>query len=105
MKKHLSKCCGAKVKTAGIPDFSGGETCTVNHVCLKCNKPCDIKEGAMFKGWTDVCGGKMTLKEVYLEAFHYFYHKNPSRLIIDIQRKKDGIYTKIWMSNKDWKGG
>ena len=63
----------------------------------------------MFRHWVNVCSGKMSLKEVYLEMFHYFHHKNLSRLVIDIQRKEDGFYTKIWMSDnetllvtKDW---
>lgn len=44
-KKYRSRCCGAKVKTTGIPDFlESKEICTVNFVCLKCNNPCDIKE-------------------------------------------------------------
>jgi len=57
----------------------------------------------MFKNWTDVCAGKMTLKEVSQEIFFYMYHKSPKRLIVDIQRKKDGYHAKFWMSIKDFK--
>ena len=44
-KVYRSKCCNAKVRTDGVPDFIGSkEVCTVNYVCLKCNKPCDVSE-------------------------------------------------------------
>ncbi len=56
----------------------------------------------MFKNWTDVCGGRMSLKEVYQEIFFYMYHKSPKRLVIDIKRKKDGYHAKLWMSNSDF---
>jgi len=60
----------------------------------------------MFKNWTDVAGGKMTLKEVYQEIFFYMYHKSPKRLIIDIKLREDvknkGYYVKLWMSCKDF---
>jgi len=56
----------------------------------------------MFKNWVDVCGGKMTLKEVYQEIFFYMYHKSPKRLIVDIKREKDGYHAKLWMSCKDF---
>ena len=40
---YRSKCCNAKVKASGIPDFLGSnDVCTVNYVCLKCNKSCDV---------------------------------------------------------------
>ncbi len=57
----------------------------------------------MFKGWTDVCGGPMTLKEVNEEIFFYMYHKSPKRLIVDIQRKENGYHATLWMSIKDFK--
>jgi len=39
----FSRCCGAEVKTDGMPDFLGSdEICTVHFVCLKCNKPCNV---------------------------------------------------------------
>jgi len=47
MKKdnQLSKCCNAKVKLGGTPDFIGSdEICTVYNVCTKCGQPCDIKK-------------------------------------------------------------
>lgn len=40
---YRSECCNAKVRADGKPDFLGSnEVCTVNYVCLKCNKPCDV---------------------------------------------------------------
>ncbi len=39
---YKSKCCNAEAGMTGIPDFLGSKAvCTVNFVCLKCNKPCD----------------------------------------------------------------
>lgn len=39
---YRSKCCGARVKIEGMPDFIGSkEVCTVNAVCCHCEKPCD----------------------------------------------------------------
>lgn len=41
-KDYRSKCCNAKVKTGGVPDFIGSkEVYTVHFICLKCNKACD----------------------------------------------------------------
>jgi hypothetical protein len=57
----------------------------------------------MFKNWTDVVAGKMTLREISNEVAFQMLHRSPKRLIIDIQRRKNGIYTKIWISNKDFK--
>lgn len=43
-KVYRSKCCNAEVKTNGMPDFIGSkDACTVSYVCLKCNKPCDLR--------------------------------------------------------------
>ena len=60
----------------------------------------------MFK-MVDVCGGKMTLREVCNEIFFYIYHKSPKRLIIDIQLKEGGenpgYRTTLWISKKDFK--
>ena len=42
-KVYRSKCCNAKVRAWGMPDFLGSkEVCTVHYVCRKCNKPCDL---------------------------------------------------------------
>jgi len=42
-KVYRSKCCNAKVKADGMPDFLGSkEACTVSYICLKCNKPCNV---------------------------------------------------------------
>lgn len=44
-QEYKSKCCNAKVKIEGMPDFIGSEeVCTFSFVCLKCNKPCDVKK-------------------------------------------------------------
>lgn len=44
-KVYRSKCCNAEIRTDGVPDFLGSkEVCTINYVCLKCNKPCDVLE-------------------------------------------------------------
>jgi len=49
----------------------------------------------------DVAGGKMSLKEVVEEIIHYM-KKSPSRLIIDIQLKKGGYKTTLWITQKDF---
>ena len=42
---YKSECCNAKVRVNGVPDFIGSkEICTVSYVCLKCNRPCNVKE-------------------------------------------------------------
>ncbi len=42
-QNYRSKCCHAKVKTHGIPDFPGSkEICTFNFSCAKCGKSCHI---------------------------------------------------------------
>ncbi len=44
-KVYKSKCCNAEVRTDGVPDFIGSkEVCTINFVCLRCNKSCDVSE-------------------------------------------------------------
>ncbi len=63
----------------------------------------DGKTEWRFKGMVDVCGGKMTLKEVEREIFFYMYHKSPKCLIVDIQRKKNGYHATLWMSVNDFK--
>jgi hypothetical protein len=60
--------------------------------------------GSVFKNWTDVSSGKMTVMEVFKDVIFQMYHRAPKRLIVDIQfRKGKGYFTKIWMSNKDFK--
>ncbi len=42
-KVYRSKCCNAKARAWGMPDFLGSkEVCTVHYVCRKCSKPCDL---------------------------------------------------------------
>ena len=53
------------------------------------------------KGMVDVCGGKLKIGEVIQEIIHYMA-KSPSRLIIDIQRKKGGYKTTLWITQKDF---
>ena len=48
-----SKCCNAKVRVSGVPDFIGSKKiCTVSYICLKCGKPCDVKKIVMTKAKT-----------------------------------------------------
>lgn len=56
----------------------------------------------MFKNWVDVCGGKMTLKEVVTEVDFHMRHRAPTRIIVDIKLQKDGYHTKLWMSEADF---
>lgn len=62
----------------------------------------DGKTDWRFKKMVDVSGGKMTLKEVSQEIFFFMYHKSPKRLIVDIQRKKNGYHATVWMNQADW---
>jgi len=50
----------------------------------------------------DVCGGKMTLREVVMEIIHYMM-KSPKRLVIDIRRKESGYHTTIYLGKRDFK--
>lgn len=44
-ENYRSECCNAKVKIRGTSDFIGSdEVCTINYVCLKCRKPCNVKK-------------------------------------------------------------
>jgi hypothetical protein len=63
----------------------------------------------MFKNWTDVTGGKMTIQEVMAEVAVQIYHRSPKRIIVDIRlrtdcsdKKLNGYHTKIWISSKDF---
>ena len=62
----------------------------------------DKMEELNLKGYTDICSGKMTLKQVNQEIIHYMCYKFPTRLIVDIQRREGGYYTQIWMPIKDF---
>lgn len=52
----------------------------------------------------DVCGGKMTLREVIREI-EYYMLRSPEKLIIKIIRQKGGYYTTLYITEKDFKGG
>ena len=54
--------------------------------------------------FVDVCGGKMHLKELTDEIFHYMYYKNPSEMIITIKRNNriKGYYSSIYIPIKDF---
>jgi len=52
----------------------------------------------------DVCGGKMTLREVIREI-EYYMLRSPEKLIIKIIRKPGGYYTTLYITEKDFKGG
>ena len=53
MVVYKSKCCNAKVRVSGVPDFIGSKKiCTVSYICLKCGKPCDVKKIVMTKAKT-----------------------------------------------------
>ena len=44
-QNYRSKCCDAKVKVHGIPDFPGTkEICTMNFSCTQCGKSCNMVE-------------------------------------------------------------
>ncbi len=41
----VSECCGAPVKTEGLPDFPSDDCmCTWYYVCTKCDRACDAVE-------------------------------------------------------------
>ena len=54
----------------------------------------------------DVCGGKMSLREIYQEIFFYMYHKSPKRLIVDIYLveggENPGYRATFWISKRDF---
>ena len=51
------------------------------------------------RGMVDVCGGKMTLNDVVREIRHYML-KSPTRLVVDIRRKKNGYHATIYIPKK-----
>lgn len=71
MPNYKSKCCGAKVKVGGIPDFLGSkEVITLNFSCCECGKPCDVVQpkgrkrvlhAAKKSGIKTIWGGKRRL--------------------------------------------
>jgi len=54
------------------------------------------------KGMTDVCVGKMTLKQIHNEIVRNMTYRRPKRLIVDIKRQEDGYQTTIWISEEDF---
>ena len=52
----------------------------------------------------DVCGGKMTLKELNEEICNYM-QRSPKRLIVDIRLVKDGYHATVWISQADFEKG
>lgn len=64
----------------------------------------------MFKNWTDVVSGKMSIQDVMSEVAVQIYHRSPKRIIVDIRlrtdcedKKMNGYHTKIWLSSADFK--
>jgi hypothetical protein len=57
----------------------------------------------MFK-MVDVCGGKMTLKELNEEICNYM-QRSPKRLIVDIRLVEDGYHATVWISQADFEKG
>jgi len=58
--------------------------------------------GIKKKKWVDVCGGLISPRTIGREIDHYLFHKEPERLIVDIQKTKRGYYTKIYISQEDF---
>ena len=53
---------------------------------------------------TDVCAGKMTLKQITDEVSRYMIQYSPlRRMVVDIRRYRDGYHTKIWIPTKDFR--
>jgi len=54
---------------------------------------------------TDICGGKMTLKELTGEIFNLFMHRSPKYVVITIERdeEKRGYISTINIPHKDFK--
>jgi len=56
---ELSDCCGAPLKTEGVPDFIGSsEVITIHYRCSKCNKPCNLQKELK----CPYCKGKLKIK-------------------------------------------
>ena len=60
----------------------------------------------MFKNWTDIVSGKLTLSQIMGDVVMQIVHRSPKRIIIDIRLREDvkdkGYWTKIWLSNRDF---
>lgn len=54
------------------------------------------------KDLIDVCGGKMKLDKVKDEIARYITTKKPTRLIVDIELRKDGYYTTIYLKKDEF---
>ena len=59
-------------------------------------------EEVNMRNMVDVSGGRMTLKEVEREVFNCMYIWKPSRLIVDIKRKKGGYWTTLWIPKEEF---
>ncbi len=59
---------------------------------------------ATTRGMVDVCGGKMKLSEIVREIRHYTLTKSPTRMVVDIRRKKDGYHAMIYIPKKCFEG-
>ncbi len=64
----------------------------------------------MFKNWTDVVSGKLTIHDIASEIANQVIHRQPKRIIVDIRLREDcedkklnGYWTKVWISCKDFK--
>ena len=81
---------------------------------------CPIREGwffeiqlwrcNMWKNWTDIVSGKLTLGEIMQDIAIQMVHRQPKRIIVDIRLREDcedkklnGYWTKIWISGADFK--
>ena len=57
----------------------------------------------MWKGWTDISSGIMTLPEIFRDVAFQVIHRLPKRIVIDIKYEDKRYRTKIWISAKDFK--
>jgi len=61
-----------------------------------------MKKSIKLEKMTDVCRGKLTLRSINNEIIYYLLNNKPKRIIVDIQRTKDGYYTSVYIPNKDF---
>ncbi|MHA1302351.1 MAG: hypothetical protein ACTSPI_01430 [Candidatus Heimdallarchaeaceae archaeon] len=63
-----------------------------------------MKKSISLENFTDVCAGKMTLRQVKLEITHQMYHKLPQKMIIELEKNKEhgGYYTTFYIPVKDF---
>jgi len=53
--------------------------------------------------YTDICSGLMTTEQIGKEIAHYLNsYKQPSKLLVSIERDGDKFYTKIYMLADDF---